>query len=63
MTKAYRFAPAGITNTMNLLNVAFAAIFGWILFNETLILVQSLRLVLLVSGVALVTCGACKAEV
>jgi drug/metabolite transporter (DMT)-like permease len=36
MTKAYRYAPAGVVSMMNLLNPVFGAAFGIVLFHESL---------------------------
>ena len=36
MTRAYRYAPAGVVSMMNLLNPVFGAAFGIYLFHEGL---------------------------
>jgi drug/metabolite transporter (DMT)-like permease len=36
MTRAYRYARAGVVSTMGLLNAVFSSLFGWMLFGETL---------------------------
>jgi drug/metabolite transporter (DMT)-like permease len=62
MTHAYRFAPAGIVSTMNLLNAAFSAVLGWTLFGETLDRLQWAGLVVLGIGIASVTLSAGKSR-
>jgi len=57
MTQAYRYAPAGQVSTMGLMNAAFSALFGWVLFDERLAGLQWLGMGLLSAGVAFLSLG------
>ncbi len=55
MTEAYRYAPAGIVSTMNLLNVVWGSVLGLWLFGESLHGVQWVGMSFLAIGIAQVT--------
>ncbi len=55
MTQGYRYAAAGLVSTMSLMNAAFASLFGWLVFSETLAPGQWAGMLLLAAGILLVT--------
>jgi drug/metabolite transporter (DMT)-like permease len=57
MTQGYRFAQAGLVSTMGLLNAAFTAAFGWLLFDERLAGAQWVGMVIVAGGISVLTLG------
>jgi len=55
MTQGYRFAQAGLVSMMGLLNAAYTAIFGWILFNEQLSSIQWAGMLIVAVGISALT--------
>jgi drug/metabolite transporter (DMT)-like permease len=60
MTQAYRYAPAGVVSTMNLMSAGFAAILGWLVFHESLAWSQWIGMMTLATAIGLMTLSSSK---